>query len=75
MEVKKYNLVIDYLLNRDTGEKTQYVGFEYTKVNGIYGYLGVDYNNNVIFIYIDGSELRKDVLNNYNSIKETIQLR
>ncbi len=67
-------VVISRLLNKDNGESKQYVGFTYTKINGIYGYLGVDYNNDVIFIYADERGIVMDVMDNYKATNETINL-
>jgi len=66
--------VISRLLNTDTGESKQYVGFTYTKINGIYGYLGIDYNKEVIFIYADERGIVMDVMDNYKAVDETINL-
>jgi hypothetical protein len=55
---------IYYLLNKDSATSQQYVGFTYTKLNGVYGYLGID-NNEVVFIYADERGVVKDVLDNY----------
>ena len=67
-------VVISRLFNKDTGESKQYVGFTYTKINGIYGYLGVDFSNDVIFIYADERGIVMDVMDNYKATNETINL-
>lgn len=56
---------IRFLLNKDSATSQQYVGFTYTKLNGAYGYLGID-NDEVVFIYADERGVVKDVLDNYD---------
>jgi hypothetical protein len=65
-------LIIRYLLNRASGERVQYVGFSYTKINSIYGYLGID-NDEVIFIYADENGVVKDVMADYEIIQEKVE--
>lgn len=61
------------LLNKVNGETKQYAGFTYTKINSIYGYLGID-GNKVIFIYSDQRGVVVDVLDNYEIINEKLNL-
>lgn len=64
-------MTITKLLNTDTGESKQYVGFTYTKINSVFGYLGIDdYNQDVIFIYSDERGIVMDVMDNYKVIEE-----
>ena len=49
----------------------QYAGFSYTKVNGVYGYLGID-GNDVIFIYSDERGVVKDVLDTHEIVVEPL---
>lgn len=47
----------------------QYAGFTYTKMNGVYGYLGID-GNDVIFIYNDERGVVKDILDTHEIVVE-----
>ena len=69
----KQAFVICRLLNKVNGESQQYVGFTYTKINSVYGYLGID-NDKVIFIYADERGVVMDVMDDYKIINETVNL-
>lgn len=66
-EDKQKIFTIIYLLNKVTMESHQYVGFTYTKINSIYGYLGID-NDKVIFIYSDDRGVVMDVMDKFYDI-------
>lgn len=65
--------VLRFIFNKDNGEKRQYVGISYTKINGIYGYLCAD-DDVVKFIYADERGVVMDVLDNYRVIHETLKI-
>lgn len=69
----KQAFVICRLLNKANGESQQYVGFTYTKINSVYGYLGID-NDKVIFIYAGERGVVMDVMDDYEIINETVNL-
>lgn len=58
------------LLNKDNGEKIEYTGCFYTKVDGVYGYLCVDFDK-VLFFYESNGSISSDPLTNYEIISPT----
>jgi hypothetical protein len=62
-----------FIHNKHNGEKKQYVGIEYMKLQGIYGYLCVD-NDEVKFIYADERGVVMDVLDFFDVIYEDLKI-
>jgi len=62
---------VTFLINTKTGEKKQYAEAEYTKIDGVYGYLCID-GDNVKFFYSDHRGIVMDVLDNYKISREAI---
>jgi hypothetical protein len=56
----------------ESGTEHRYLGFSYTKINGEYGYLGVDFDDSVIFIHPHESGIQKTQLVGWKTSRESI---